>query len=212
MRGALGVRQRRGRGAVDIDLAGVGMFEQARDVQQRRLAGARWRDQRDRSRRATPQARAVQDLQGRGTLRVAPLDRVQEDRRLLVLGVAASLIAQRLDRIEPRGAPRRIERREQARASAPSRPPPWSRRRPFGPAAATGNRFRARTARCAVSHERNWRIDSTFRQTTSPSRKPAIVPTTPIAAPVIRKMRITAPAWRPWCAGWRCRCPCPSPA
>jgi hypothetical protein len=42
----LGVGQRRGRGAVDIDFASVRMLEQPRDVQQRRLTGARGRDQR----------------------------------------------------------------------------------------------------------------------------------------------------------------------
>ena len=79
-----------GGGAVDIDLAAVGMFEQAGDVQQRRLAGAGRRDQRDRLARPHRKLGAFEDFQRRVALVVAPLDRVQEDRRLLVLVVACA--------------------------------------------------------------------------------------------------------------------------
>ena len=47
------------------------------------------------------------------------------------------------------------------------------------------------------SQEKNWRIDSTLRQMTTPSTTPASVPATPIAAPVIRKMRMIAPRVAP---------------
>jgi hypothetical protein len=56
---ALGIRQRRGGGTVDIDFAAVGMFEQAGDVQERRLAGARTARSARPTGPATPQARRI---------------------------------------------------------------------------------------------------------------------------------------------------------
>ena len=44
-----------------------------------------------------------------------------------------------------------------------------------------------------VSQDRNWRNVSMFAQNTVPTTNPVIVPTTPIAVPVMRKTRITAP-------------------
>ena len=46
--GPLVIGQYRGRTALDIDVAMVRMFEQAGDMQQRRLTGARGRYQRNR--------------------------------------------------------------------------------------------------------------------------------------------------------------------
>src|SRR6266487_7011246 len=80
----LGIRQRRGGGAVDIDLAAVRMLEQARDMQQRRLAGSRGRDQRDRLPRPDRELGGFEDVERGGALQVAPLDRVQENRGLLL--------------------------------------------------------------------------------------------------------------------------------
>ena len=48
MRVRCNVGQVRGGDGIDIDLAGIGMLEQAGDMQQRRFAGARRRDQRHR--------------------------------------------------------------------------------------------------------------------------------------------------------------------
>ena len=118
MRGDVG--QLRGRGGVDIDLAGVGMFEQTRDVQKRRFAGAGRPDQRHRLAGPYRKLGAAQDVERRIALAELPADAVQEDERLLVIvgyrrgglgyrgGVihrARSFIAQRFDRIEPRRAP-----------------------------------------------------------------------------------------------------------
>ena len=48
-----------------------------------------------------------------------------------------------------------------------------------------------------VSHDKNCRIDSMLRHTTSPTTNPVSVPTTPIEAPVMRKMRMIAPCEAP---------------
>ena len=84
--GALGIGQDRGGAPVDIDVAMVGMLEQAGDVQQRRFAGARRRHQRHRLPGPDRQFRAVEDVQRVVALPVGALDRVQEqDRDVLVL-------------------------------------------------------------------------------------------------------------------------------
>ncbi len=119
--GALVVGQDRGRAAVDIDVAVVGMLEQAGDVQKRRLAGTGWRYQRHRLPAPERKLDAVEHVQRLVALPVVALDVVQEqDRNFLVLlrlrpcscctistwaAVYVSLIAQRLHRIEARRAP-----------------------------------------------------------------------------------------------------------
>ena len=109
-----------GRRGVDIDFAGVGMFEQARNVQKRRFAGAGRSDQRHRLAGPYRELGAAQHVERRIALAELPADAVQEDERLLVIvgyrrggpgyrgGVihrARSFIAQRFDRIEPGRAP-----------------------------------------------------------------------------------------------------------
>ena len=48
-----------------------------------------------------------------------------------------------------------------------------------------------------VSQDRNCRIDSMFRQISRPTKNPVSVPTTPIAAPVIRNIRMIEPCEAP---------------
>jgi hypothetical protein len=81
-RGARAVGQLRGGGAPEIDLAAVGLFEEPRHVQQRRLAGARRRDERDRLARLQLERHAAQDVQRRPRLLVGALDPVERQRRL----------------------------------------------------------------------------------------------------------------------------------
>ena len=96
------------------------MFEQARDVQQRRFAGAGRPDQRHRLAGPYRELGAAQHVERRIALAELPADAVQENERLLVIveyrrggpgyrgGVihcARSFIAQRFDRIEPGRAP-----------------------------------------------------------------------------------------------------------
>ena len=83
---ALGVRQFRGGDAVDIDFAAVGMFEQTRDMQKRRLAGAGWRDERDRLPKPRGEFGAFEDFERGVALRIAPIDRLQKQNRMLLVG------------------------------------------------------------------------------------------------------------------------------
>src|SRR5947209_20354378 len=126
---ALGVGKRRGRGTIDIDFAGVRMFEQTGDVKKCRLADTGRRNQRHRLPRPHRELGAFEDFQRRGALMVAALDRVQEYRRLFVLRTRPThTAAPRPDRAAPRAMRDRASRA--ARASAPSRLPRWSRWHP----------------------------------------------------------------------------------
>ncbi len=86
--GALDVGQLRGRGAVDIDLAGIRRLEQPRNVQQRRLAGARRRHQRDRLARPQRELGAVEDRQRHLALQILPLYLVEINDRYVFRPVA----------------------------------------------------------------------------------------------------------------------------
>src|SRR3954463_2017105 len=156
--GALCVRKRRGRGAVDIHLAAVGVFKQAGNVKQRRFSGSGGRKQRDRLTRPYGKLRAFENLQRRRALRVAPLDRVEEDGGLLVLAGASGFLparrfihsaAPRPDRAAPRA--RTDTASPAATERAPSPPPRWSRPHPSRLEAETESRALAKTIRCASS-------------------------------------------------------------
>src|ERR1700735_1783530 len=77
--GALHIVELRGRHSIDIDLAGVRMFEQAGDVEQRRLAGARRRHQRHRLPRPDGELGVLQDIKPRVSLAEVTADAVQEE-------------------------------------------------------------------------------------------------------------------------------------
>src|ERR1700758_4003115 len=70
--------------AVDVDLAGVRMFEQAGDVQQRRLASSRRPDQSHRLTGPDRQFGPVEDLEHRFSLPVPSLDGMDEQGRILL--------------------------------------------------------------------------------------------------------------------------------
>ena len=174
-----------------IDLAGVGPFEQAGDMQQRRLAGARRRDQRHRL--ARPTARARRRSAPRSSSRRGRSGARSRSSRSTV----SSLIAQRLDRIEPRRPPRRIDRRQQrqderqrddrdhvARVDA---------RRQLRQEVELGREQIAsgQPAQALAGSARR------CRRRSAPSTRPQAVPTKPIVAPVIRKMRMIAPRVAP---------------
>src|SRR5262249_24066929 len=137
---ALGIRERRGRNLIDVDFAAIGMLEQARDVQERRLAGAGGRYQRHGLARPNGELGAFEDLERDVALAIVPVDLVQEeDRRLFIAAPDADLrprlgadrvthsAAPRPDRGAPRARPDRASPRAIARA--PSPPPPAARRR-----------------------------------------------------------------------------------
>ena len=82
---ALGIRERRGRNLIDIDFAAIGMLEESSDVQERRLAGAGGRYQRNRLARPDGELGAFEDVQRDVALAIVPVDLMQEqDRRRLV--------------------------------------------------------------------------------------------------------------------------------
>ena len=87
--GALVIGQDRGGAAVDIDVAVVGMLQQAGDMQQRRFAGAGRRHQRHRLPGPDRQFGAVEDMQRGVALPVVALDVVQEQDRNF-LGLSSS--------------------------------------------------------------------------------------------------------------------------
>src|SRR5258708_38548162 len=79
---ALRVRELGRPNLIDIDLAGIGLLQQARNVQQRRLAGAGWSHQRDRLAGPDRQLRAFEDIQRHVALAIMPVYSMQkEDRR-----------------------------------------------------------------------------------------------------------------------------------
>src|SRR5215813_6178091 len=84
--GTLAVIEPRGRKIGDVDLTAVLALEQAGDVQQRRLAGARRSDQRNRLTRPDRELRTLEDVERRVSLLVVALDGVQEDDGRFVVG------------------------------------------------------------------------------------------------------------------------------
>src|SRR6478736_113721 len=93
--------------------------------------------------------------------------------------IVRSLISQRLDRIEARRAPSRIERRQQRQRERHD-----DHRRGLAD---------IENSAVLVSQEMKRRIDSMLRHTSSANRKPTSVPTTPTEAPVIMNTRMMAP-------------------
>src|SRR5579884_9538 len=117
--GALDVAERRRRGAIDIDFTGIGMLEQAGDLQQRRFAGSRRRHQSDRLPTPDCQFGALENIERGVALMKLPTDAVEEDQRIMVpvdsgrrsffegggvvhRGLVTRSAALRLDRAAPR--------------------------------------------------------------------------------------------------------------
>src|SRR5262245_64990292 len=81
---ALAVRELRCRDLVDVDLAGVRVFEQPGDMQERRFAGPGRRHQRNRLPRPDRELRPFEDFEHHVALAVMPIDPMQkEDGRIL---------------------------------------------------------------------------------------------------------------------------------
>src|SRR6516162_1356357 len=80
---SLGVRQKRGRRASDIDLAVIGALKQSRDMQQRRFAGTGGRDQRHRLPGPQRKLGAVEDGQRLIALHVLALYLVEINDRYI---------------------------------------------------------------------------------------------------------------------------------
>ncbi len=112
---APGIVHGAGRPSADIDLAGIGLFEEAGDVQERRLAGAGRRDEGDDLARPDGEIGAAQDLE----TALALADSAARPGRGRAAGwrpfadAIRSSVAQGLDRIELRRAPGRVERGEE---------------------------------------------------------------------------------------------------
>ena len=102
--GALAVRHLSARATVEDDVAAVGPLQKAGDVEERRLAGARRADQRDEL--ARPQRR-------RGAAQDGSFSPACSKVRTTARSSSASLIPERLDRIEARRAPGGIDGREE---------------------------------------------------------------------------------------------------
>src|ERR1700677_5049525 len=83
--GARDICQIRGRDGIDIDLAGVRVFEQAGDMQQRRFAGARRRHQRHRLAGPDAELGAFENIERRIALAELPAYAMQEDERLVLV-------------------------------------------------------------------------------------------------------------------------------
>src|SRR3974390_2735795 len=159
--GAVGGGEDRSGAAVDVHLAVIGMLEQAGDVQQRRLAGARGRHQRDRLPRPDGELGALKHVQRFVALPVSALDIVQEQDRNL------SILLRRLDPLADnglthsaapppdRGVPRARTDRAWRGTKAPTPSPPrrWSQRSPCRRAGVTRSRAPARTTRCWSSRK-----------------------------------------------------------
>src|SRR4029078_8104362 len=75
------VGQYRSRPTVDIDVAVIGVLKQPGDMQKRRLAGARWRDQSNSLPRPERKFDAVEHMKRFVALSVLTLDVVQEEDR-----------------------------------------------------------------------------------------------------------------------------------
>ncbi len=81
--GALDVGQLRGRHGVNINLAGIGMLKQARDMQKRRFSRSRRSDQRHRLSSPYRKLGALEDVKRQIALMKLPANTVQEDERML---------------------------------------------------------------------------------------------------------------------------------
>src|SRR5690242_3978415 len=82
--GAGDVGQMRGRDRIDIDFAGVRLFEQASNVQERGFPGARWRDQCDRLTGPDREFSALEHVERCVALMELPADAVQEHERMIL--------------------------------------------------------------------------------------------------------------------------------
>src|SRR5688572_28632633 len=152
----LGVRAARGRLAVYIDLANIGVLQQTGNMQQRGFARARWRDQRHRLPCPYRKLGPLEDVEHLVALPVMPLDGLQEEYgNILLVAFGMPRIAHRRHIIHnaapppDRGAqPATPDRASQGtKARAPSPPPRWFRRHPCRRAAARGNKAPAKTIR-----------------------------------------------------------------
>ena len=141
----------------------------------------------------TASSAPLEDVERRVALPVVALDAVQEDDGRFAVGHRALLVTQRVDRIEARRAPGRIERGEQRQRERQHDHRRGLAESHLGRQLRQEVDFLARRSRCWSDHDRNWRIDSTLRHTSVPTTKPISVPTTPIEAPVMTKMRMIAP-------------------
>ena len=195
--GAADIVHGRGRRAVDEDLAAVRLLEQAGDMEEGRLAGAGRRHERNHLAREDRELGVAQDLEETRPLAVAARDLRQIKRRCRrpVHRRVSRSAAPRPDRAGPPARTDRASRAATGRATSRRRPRPRSGRCRRGPA--TGNRsVGSQSCRLSAQETNSW-IDWMFAVKTSPRRKPASVPTTPIDAPVMRKTRMIAPRVAP---------------
>src|SRR3979490_872797 len=168
-------------------------------MQQRRFAGARGRHQRHRLSRPQRELGAVEDGERGRPLRVLALYLVEIDGRyifrpLLHVGPHSYRSASTGSRRAARHDGYSVARKDSVSAmitTALVSPKSISdgsmeRKKSYG-----------ENNSVLVSQDRNCRIDSMFRQISMPTKNPVSVPTTPIEAPVIRKMRMIEPCEAP---------------
>src|SRR5258707_4686087 len=192
---ALGIRERGRRNLVDIDFAAIRMLKQARDVQERRLAGTGRRHQRNGLARPDGELGAFEDVERDVALAIVPVDLVQKEDRWFFAAVCDAGLrppfganrlthnaAPRPDRGAPRARPDRVLLRAITRA--PSPPPPWSRWRRDRRAVSTKNRARARKISYSSFTTRTLRSTRYLGTRTTPREN--------------RRTRPTPPRERPW--------------
>jgi hypothetical protein len=83
--GALRIAERGGRHSVDIDFAGIGIFEKTGNVQQRRFARARRRHQRHRLAGPDRKLGLFEDIKPLVSLAEMTADAVQKEKRLFLV-------------------------------------------------------------------------------------------------------------------------------
>src|SRR5258707_11087304 len=103
-----------------------------------------------------------------------------------------SLAAQGFDGMEPRRPPGGIKRRQKRQGQCQHHDGGGFSQIHFGRQAREEIQVRSNNS-VLVSQDRNWRSFSILAQNTVPTTNPVMVPMTPIAVPVMRNMRITAP-------------------
>src|SRR5689334_13010436 len=92
--GALNIGQMRSGNRIEVNFPGVGVFEQSGNMQERRFAGAGWRDERDRLAGPDREFGAFKDVEGRIALMELPAYAVQKDERVFFfLGCRAHRLA-----------------------------------------------------------------------------------------------------------------------
>ena len=238
-RGARGIRQRAGVAAGNQDRPAIRPVEQPGDVQQRRFAGTRRRDQRNDLAAMQCQIDSAQHWQRTRLAAIGPLHALQPQRvvhaathpparsRLFMPRQAAgsaplvhaattppvrrSLMPQRLHRIGARGPPARIQCCQQRETSPSTTTRTTS---PQSIAIGQGGEFEHRGIEHFATADLLDRVldgDDVAAENDA-ERVPMNVPVTPTNAPHIRKIRSTAPTLAPRCAAPRCRRACPSPA